>query len=128
MIFLAPTLSERSAPYWTGGADGQLLIARCGGCGFWAHPPQPVCPSCRGREVAPQPVSGRGTVYSWTVNRYRWVPELEPPYVIAEVELVEQAGLTVLTTVRAADVTIGMPVGVAFERVGDESYVPYFVP
>lgn len=128
MSFLAPTLSERSAPYWTGGANGQLLIGRCLRCGFWIHPPLPVCRSCRSREVGPAPASGRGTVHSWTVNRYKWAPELEPPYVIAEVELVEQPGLIVLTTVRAADITIGMEVHVEFERAGDESYVPYFVP
>jgi uncharacterized OB-fold protein len=73
-------------------------------------------------------VSGNGTVHSWTVNRYRWTPELEPPYVIAEVELVEQPGLTVMTSVRAADITIGMDVHVEFEQAGDEAYVPYFVP
>jgi uncharacterized protein len=75
-----------------------------------------MCPRCRGRELEPEAVAGSGTVYSFTVNRYRWSPALEPPYVIAEVELDEQSGLRLLTSVVGCDeVTIGMPVRVRFE-------------
>jgi uncharacterized OB-fold protein len=53
---------------------------------------------------------------------------LEPPYVLAEVELVEQAGLRLLTAiVECDDVTIGLPVNVRFEQAGD-AWVPVFAP
>ena len=38
-------------------------------------------------------MSGRGTVYSYTINRQAWVPGLDVPFVIAIVELDEQPGL-----------------------------------
>jgi hypothetical protein len=92
------------------------------------HPPLPVCPKCQGRDVRFEPVSGRGAVYSWTINRYPWSPGMPPPYVVAEVELVEQAGLRILTNIVDGDpnaVSIGMPVHVTFEQAG-EAWIPVF--
>jgi len=87
-----------------------------------------MCPRCQSRDVAPEVVSGRGTVFSFTVNRYQWTPLLEPPYVLAEVELDEQPGLRLLTSiVDCDDVSIGMPVHVRFEPAG-EAWVPVFAP
>jgi uncharacterized protein len=124
----APVLTARNTPFWTGGANGELLIARCQTCGWWLHPPQPVCRNCRGRDVRPEAVSGLGTVWSYTVNRYEWSPGLTPPYVIAEVELAEQSGLRLLTSIVDCDeITIGMDVRVRFEQAGD-AWVPVFGP
>jgi uncharacterized OB-fold protein len=67
-------------------------------------------------------------VWSFTINRYQWSPSLPPPYVIAEVELAEQPGLRLLTSVVGCDdVTIGMPVCVRFEQAGD-AWIPVFAP
>ena len=121
-------LDERNAAFWRGGEHGQLLIQRCRTCGRWSHPPLPICRSCHGRDLAPEPVSGRGTVWSYTVNRHQWAVGLEPPYVVAEVELEEQAGLRLLTSIVDCDeVTIGMPVSVRFEPAG-EAWIPVFAP
>jgi uncharacterized OB-fold protein len=126
-----PAVSARTAPYWTGGSSDQLLIARCQACGFWLHPPLPLCTRCRSRDIAPEPVSGRGTVWSYTINRYPWAAQLQPPYVIAEVELDEQPGLRLLTSIVGGDaddpeaVAIGMPVRVRFEQAG-EAWIPVF--
>jgi uncharacterized OB-fold protein len=76
------------------------------------------------------PVSGEGTVYTFTINRYQWYPNMPPPYVLAEIELVEQEGLKIVSNVvdvDISDVKIGMPVSVKFERAG-ESYIPVFAP
>jgi len=123
-----PVLTEATAAFWTGGADGELRICRCQSCGWWLHPPQPVCRRCRGRDIVPQPTSGRGTVWSFTINRYPWSAGIRPPYVLAEVELDEQAGLRLLTSVvDCADVRIGLPVTVRFESA-DDAWVPVFAP
>jgi uncharacterized OB-fold protein len=125
-------LTDRNRAFWASGADNILRIARCQGCGFYMHPPKPVCPQCRSFEIAWTPVSGRGTIYSWTVNRYTWTPELPPPYVLAEVELVEQPGLRLTSQIvgvdpTGEDVRIGMPVTVEFERTADV-WAPVFRP
>ena len=123
-----PDVTERTAAFWRGGADGELRIQRCQSCRLWLHPPRPLCPRCLSRDLDAEAASGRGTVWSFTVNRYAWAPELEPPYVLAEVELEEQEGLRLLTAVVGCDdVTIGLPVHVRFEPAGD-AWAPVFVP
>jgi uncharacterized OB-fold protein len=125
-----PALTERTRAFWTSGADGVLRIMRCADCGRYQHPPKPVCPGCRSRRVGAEPVSGRGRVWAWTVNRYQWQAGMPPPYVVAEVELDEQPGLRLLTNIVDCDldaVRVGLPVEVCFETVG-EAHVPLFRP
>ncbi len=124
---LLPTLTARDRPYWTGGADGTLLVERCRECRRWQHPPTGTCEACGG-SAEPEPVSGRGTVFTFTVNHHRYHPDVPPPYVIAVVELDEQAGLRLPTNIvdgAPADVRIGAPVRVRFEQHG-EVHVPVF--
>ena len=93
------------------------------------HPPASPCPKCGG-EVAPEAVSGRGHVFTFTINRQPYNPEVDVPYVIAIVELVEQTGLRFTTNIvdcAPEDVTIGMPVEVTFEPAGD-AWAPVFTP
>jgi hypothetical protein len=106
-----------------------MEILRCRDCRRYLHPPLPRCPACGGG-VAPEPVSGRARVASFTVNHQPWRPGLAVPYVFAAVELVEQAELYVLTNIVGCPpdaVTIGMPVAVRFERQ-DDVYLPLFAP
>ena len=68
-----PALEPDTEFFWTAGAEGRLKISRCQACGRWQHPPLPRCPECHG-EAAPEPVSGRGRVATFTVNEQAWVP------------------------------------------------------
>lgn len=123
-----PQITDDNGAFWTGGRDGELLIVRCGACGYWVHPPSPRCPKCLSDAVAPSAVSGRGTVYSYTINRQAWVPGLEVPFVLAIVELDEQPGLRLMTNLvdcLPEEAEIGMPVEVAFVERG-EAFVPVF--
>jgi uncharacterized OB-fold protein len=125
-----PKITDRNAHFWQGGADGVLRLLRCQACGTYLHPPTPVCRVCRSMEVAPEALSGRGVVYAYTVNHYQWLPDMEPPYVVALVELVEQVGLQLMTNVVGCgvdEVRTGMPVEVVFAR-NDDVYVPLFRP
>lgn len=124
-----PLLEPLTRHYWTGGAEGQLLIQRCGACGTWQHPPQPLCARCQSDEVAPAPVSGRGRVATFTVNHQIWLPGLAVPFVFAAVELVEQAELYVLTNILAPvdRVHAGMAVSVCFEQ-HEDVFLPMFRP
>jgi uncharacterized OB-fold protein len=103
--------------FWSSGADGQLRFITCADCGYRTHPAGPVCASCLSRNVAPQPVSGRGTVLTSSVNVQQWVAG-QQPYVIAIVGLDEQEDLRLTTNVVDADpwsVAIGDRVQVAFQ-------------
>jgi len=123
-----PLLTPENSAFWQGGANGELLIYRCAGCARWFHPPAPVCPTCNSTDVGPEPVSGRGSVYSFTVNHQAWTPDLADPYVVAIVELDEQPGLRFLTNIVGSPpdaVTIGMRVRVTFLHCEDV-WLPQF--
>ena len=116
-------------PFWTSGPDGPLRVQFCEACDRWIHPPAPTCPACEGLPEW-RPVSGDGTVFTFTVNRHQYHPDVPVPYVIAIVELAEQVGLRFTTNVVDCDpeaVEIGMPVRVDFEPAGD-AWAPVFRP
>lgn len=125
-----PQLTDDNRSFWTAGREGELRIARCSGCGYWIHPPSPRCPQCLSDDVQPTAVSGRGWVYTYTVNERAWSPGLQVPYIIAIVEFVEQEGLRLMTNIvgcESGEVAIDMPVQVTFEDRG-EVWVPVFEP
>jgi uncharacterized OB-fold protein len=125
-----PFVDADNEHFWTSGADGQLRVLRCGACGFWIHPPAPVCRRCLSRNVGPDVVSGRGIVRTFTVNHHPWRPDMMVPFVIASVELVEQAGLYLTSNVvgcEPGEVRPGMTVEVAFEAFEDV-WLPLFRP
>ncbi|MBO0731614.1 MAG: OB-fold domain-containing protein [Acidimicrobiaceae bacterium] len=127
-----PELTPANEWFWKSGADGHLRIQECSDCGQLVHPPVPICPSCRSRSSAPKEVSGRGTVVGFTVNTQPWLPnfDLEPPYVIANVALAEDASVRLTTNVVGCDpeaVHIGQEVAVHFEP-HDDVWLPLFAP
>jgi uncharacterized protein len=125
-----PTLHELNRGFWTAGHDNTLRLRRCARCGYWVHPPRPICPKCWARELPWEATSGTATVYSYTINRKPWNTEVAVPYVIGVVELPEQAGLRMTTNIvncDADDVHIGMALRVVFEQQG-EHFVPLFEP
>jgi len=127
---ILPPLTELNRPFWTGGARGDLLILRCRTCGHWVHPPASPCPACGGDSLVPEPVSGKGTIFTYTVNWHPFNPEVPVPVLIAIVELPEQEGLRFTTNIvgcEPEDVRIGLPVEVRFEDHG-EIWVPVFTP
>jgi uncharacterized OB-fold protein len=77
-IRLLPHLSDDNRFFWTSGAEGVLRILRCNACGFFVHPPGPVCRRCLSSDLAPQAVSGRGRVESYTINYQQWIPGSDP--------------------------------------------------
>lgn len=123
-----PAPTRETHAYWTSGAEGRLMINHCGHCGYWVHPPGPLCPRCYRSEATPAQVSGTGTLYSFTVNHQSWLPDLPVPFVLAVVELDEQPGLRVTANLLDCpedQVRIGLRVRVCFEAHG-EIYLPQF--
>jgi len=125
-----PVLDLENRAFWTGGANGQLLIARCGQCLRYIHPPRPRCHLCGSGLIDREAVSGRGRVKTFTVNRQPWLSGLKVPYIFAAVELKEQPGLHVISNIvgcPAESVYMGMPVRVEFEQAEDV-WIPLFRP
>lgn len=124
-----PAIDDTNEFFWTSGADGLLRFLRCRQCGYHLHPPSPRCPECGSLDVSPAAVSGRGQVYSFTVNHQSWDGGTEP-YAIVLVELDEQVGLRLTSNLLGVDldaIEIGMPVQVVFEE-RDGVFYPLFEP
>jgi uncharacterized protein len=125
-----PEVTDDTAAFWQGGADGVLRIHRCTPCRTWFHPPAPVCPACLSTDVGPAPTSGRATVVGFSVNVQPWAPDMEVPYVVAVVAVDDAPGVqltTRLVEVAPDAVSIGLPVAVSFLQVED-IWLPLFRP
>lgn len=128
-----PVITDLTEPFWQASKDGRLAIQRCGDCGYYNHPPKPVCDRCQSADLAFAEVSGLGTVWSFTVMHQKSVAGFEEavPYLTALVELDEQPMLLMLSNlpgVSPEEVRIGERVRVAFEALEDGNVLPQFVP
>jgi uncharacterized OB-fold protein len=73
---------------------GRLTAIKCGHCGELAIPPKEFCPGCQQRAWSAVPLSGTGTVASFTIIRV--APRGAPapaPYAVAVVKLDEGVSL-----------------------------------
>jgi uncharacterized OB-fold protein len=73
-------------------------------------------------------VAGPGTVYSFTVNHQRWLPDLEVPYAVVLVEFADHSGVRIVGRFQGAQPAIGMTVHVGFEAGPDGVAMPSFRP
>jgi hypothetical protein len=83
--------------------------------------------------MAPEELSGRGTVYTYTIAEQAFHPFFAGrlPYTLIVVDLEEQPGLrfvSELVDCSPDDVEVGMPVEVVWEDVTDEITLPLFKP
>jgi acetyl-CoA acetyltransferase/uncharacterized OB-fold protein len=125
-----PELTPANEWFWTSGSDGVLRMQGCQECGQLVHPPVPICPYCRSRSSKPTGVSGRGTIVGFTVNVHPWLPDMVPPYVIANVALAEDPRVRLTTNIVGCDpdaVAIGQEVAVCFEQ-HEDVWLPLFKP
>ncbi|MCU1460527.1 MAG: hypothetical protein JWO37_602 [Acidimicrobiales bacterium] len=113
--------------------EPQLLGTRCTSCGTFFFPPSDgFCrnPECQGTEFEPAPLSRRGTVWSYTDNRYQppppyMSPDPFEPYTIAAVELAGE-GLVVLGQMVAGElVAIGDEVEVVLDTLFEDDSNEY---
>jgi uncharacterized protein len=104
-------------------AANQLCMQHCTQCRTWTHPPRYFCPSCASPDFSFDKVSGRATVYSYTVSHYSVDPLWKPllPYVTIVAELEEGPRIVALArNIAPQDVTIGMPMRITTENRSEE--------
>ena len=126
-----PVITDLTRPFWDAAAEGRLAIQRCSSCGYWNHPPRDACDACLSESLSFEPVSGEGTVWSYSAMHQESVAgfEEEVPYLTALVELDDQPMLLLVTNLPGAtpqSVRIGQRVRVTFEPLGDELSLPQF--
>jgi hypothetical protein len=125
----APILTEDNHCFWDAARKGQLVAQRCSGCDRLRHPPRPMCPWCHSLDWDVDELSGRGSVYSYSILHHPQNPAFDYPVIAALVDLDE--GIRVLSNlveVEPGDVVIGMPVVVGFRPTLHDGRVPVFRP
>jgi uncharacterized protein len=128
--FFQPEAGIGTAAFWDGAREGELRLVRCAVCGYITHPGGPRCGRCGSADCAPAPVSGRGTLYAWTVSLQAFMPGLQP-YCVALIQLEEQEDLRLtsqLVDAGVEDLVVGLPVEVVFVDGAGDLRLPFFRP
>ena len=128
-----PLPDDETRFFWDAAREHRLVMQFCTDCKRFYHYPRPVCPGCLSSDMAPAELSGRGTVYTYTIAEQAFHPFFADrlPYTLIVVDLEEQPGLrfvSELVQCSPDDVTVGMPVEVVWEDVTEEITLPLFKP
>lgn len=115
-----PVMTEISKPFWLGLNKGEINIQQCNHCHGWVFFPRNHCNHCLSHDLEWKSVSGKGTLYSYTLTRIPTLPEFsdEMPQALAVVEL--EQGVRVNTTlvgVSEDKINIGMALKPVFDQV-----------
>lgn len=129
--YIRPSADALAEPFWRSILDGKLRIQRCARCGRFRHPPQPICAACSSFEDEWVEVSGRATLYSFTIVHHPVHPAVESwvPYATGLVELDE--GVRMVSLVKGVpldEVRIGMRLKMVFSDVAPDFALPVFEP
>jgi uncharacterized OB-fold protein len=117
-------------PFWQAAKEQRLVAPKCSRCGHFRMPPTPFCPECQSTDVEWVTLSGRATVFSYTVvHGFPGLPEIVLIPVVADLDGAPGARLvTNVIGIAPADVTIGMDLEVAFTPIADGWSLPVFRP
>lgn len=127
-----PRPTPESQPFWDGCKAHELRLQRCRPCGEAFFYPRNVCPRCLGPELEWFRASGRGRLHTFSILHVAGrKPPLEPPFVLAVIELEE--GPRMLSNLVGVEpdparISCEMPVVVEFADVTDECTLPRFRP
>lgn len=121
-----------SRGYWESCARRQLAIQQCTRCKTFRHMPTPTCPNCYSFDFEYTPVSGNGTIFSFTIPHHPVHPALADrvPYNVILVNLDDAPVRLVsnLVGVPNDQVKIGMPVEVCWDEPAPGTVIPRFKP
>jgi uncharacterized OB-fold protein len=126
-----PLINEETRPYWDYCKQHELRMQKCLACGYIRFPLSPICPKCHSMQAEWTELSGRGTIYSFTVYRVAFHPAFKDdiPYVLAIVQLDEGPCMeSNIIGCPVEEVSIGMKVEVSFDDVTINVTLPKFRP
>jgi uncharacterized OB-fold protein len=126
-----PQPSVETRRYWEGCKQRELWLPYCLSCEAFYFYPRPFCPACFGWQTEWRQTSGRGKVYTFSIQYRPQGPGFTPPYVTAIVQLDE--GPRMLTNLVDIEpdpehVRCDMAVEVDFLELSDEISLPVFRP
>lgn len=119
-----PHPTQDDFPFWDYCKQHELRIQQCAACNIFRHPPRPVCGECGHFAWNWTRVSGRGTVFSYTVINHPVHPALKEslPYNVAVVLLDGAGDVRLVSNVIDAapeEMHIGLPVELVWQDLPD---------
>ena len=133
--YMPPELAELqpdevSRGYWESCMRRQLSIQQCMRCKTFRHLPRPTCPNCSSFEYEYVPVSGNGTIFSYTIAHHPVHAALRQrtPYNVILVNL-DDAPVRLVSNLISSDEdesVIGMPVEVVWDEQAPGVVIPRF--
>lgn len=112
-----------TGPFWDGLREGRVRLQRCRACDRWVFYPRSRCSHCLADALVWHDVSGRATLYAFTIARQPTSPHFADEVLqrLAVVELEQGVRITTtLVNVEDGDIRIGMPLAPVFDTVTDE--------
>jgi uncharacterized OB-fold protein len=105
----------------------------CLDCGSFHWYPASSCPFCGGDRIDWKRLSGRGTLYSYTVVHHAFSPLMKDriPYIVGLIDLPDAPGVRLVTdliNVGLDDVRITMSLRSDFERLEPDIGLVHFEP
>jgi uncharacterized OB-fold protein len=123
---------QAKAGFWESAERGALEAPYCTACSQFFFFPRPFCPNCWSEAVTFRPVSGFGTIWSYTIVRFAHgglssgVRQL--PFAMALVTLDE--GIRLMGDIvdyPLENIRSGMRVRLAYQQIGERT-LPVFTP
>lgn len=126
-----PDVNDQSITgYFEHAKKHELVIQKCSKCGTFRHTPMATCYNCQSFDYEWHKVSGKGTIYSYTIIHHPVHPALKErvPYNVVLVEIPDAGNVRVVGNLIDGtpneDIKIGMPVEVTWEDIDDEITLP----
>ena len=120
--YLLPQPDGQTQEWWDATRRHELVIQQCADCLALRHPPQGTCPNCGSERKAWRNMSGRGTLYSYTLVHRSGLPGWREavPYNIVMVALDEAPEIRLYGNVTDLDdsrLEVGLPLVAVFDDV-----------
>jgi len=118
-----PIATKTSQPFWQALTESKVKMQQCGDCNEWVFYPRPNCSHCLSDNLVWQEISGKGTLYSYTIARVPTLPELmdELPQKMAVVQFEQGPRInTTLYGLQENEIEIGMALQPCFDHVPGE--------
>lgn len=127
-----PTKTDDLAPLFEGSIEGKLRLQKSLSTGSFRFPPAPIDPTDLSSDFVWEDVSGRATLWSWTIFHQVYFPSFKDdiPYPVIFVQLEEGPYMmaTIPRDVPVDSLRIDMPLQVEFVPATDEIALPVFRP
>ena len=118
-----PEITPLTEPFWSALRERKLLVQRCDACQTLRFPPELGCFECGSTASSWVQMSGRATLWSWTVGYPPLLPFFaeRAPWPVVVVQLEEGPRMvTNVVDVPVEQYEFGMPLAADYEDVADD--------